>query len=570
MTASSGNNFVNKANKYARDIVSGKIDACRYVRMACQSHLDDLSREKKRGFKYKFDRKAAQRACVFIQKLPHTKGKWAAQKKLLVLEPWQLFIICVVFGWKRKGDGLRRYRTIYIEVPRKNGKTALIAGLGLYMFCADGEYGAEVYCGATTEKQAMEVFRPAKAICKKLPDLVDYFGVEINAQNLNRPADNSRFEPVIGDPGDGSSPSCAIHDEVHEHKTSAQIDTMDTGMGAREQPLQAFITTSGYDIEGPCYQIRQEVIDNLEGISRNEKMFGLVYTLDPEDDWTNLNAVKKANPNYGVSVDAEYLENQLQRAISSKRRQSQFKTKHCNLWVQAKDAFINLEKWKNCFNETLSLHEFTGENAPVALDLASKLDLTARVQLFYRDIDGLRHYYCISPAFYIPEDTVYSNAENPKLAERYEKWVNMGVLTPTDGAEVDFRVVKDDILDLQDIFSISGAPIDPHGATGISHDLMDEGIEVITVPQNYTQMTAPMKELEAAIEGGRFHHDGNPIMTWCIGNMIAATTRDEKMMRPVKAKKENKIDGAVALLMALSRVMPDEEEQVTEPMIRRL
>lgn len=568
--ASNGNHFVNIANKYARDVASGKIKACRYVRLACQQHIDDLAREKKKAFKYKFDRAAAQRVCVFIQKLPHTKGKWAAQKKLLVLEPWQLLIVCITFGWKKKSTGLRRYQTIYIEVPRKNGKTALIAGIGLYMFCADGEYGAEVYCGATTEKQALEVFRPAKQICKKLPDLVDYFGVEVNAQNLNRPVDNSRFEPVIGDPGDGSSPSCAIHDEVHEHKTSAQIDTMDTGMGARDQPIQAFITTSGYDIEGPCYSIRQEVIDNLEGINRNEKMFGLIYTLDPEDDWTDIEAVKKANPNYGVSVSEEYLETQLKRAIASKRRQSQFKTKHCNIWVQAKDAFINLEKWKACFDETLSIHAFSGFDAPVALDLASKLDLTAQVKLFHRDINGQRHYYCIAPTFYIPEDTVYSNAENPKLAERYEKWVNMGLLIPTSGAEVDFRVVKDDILDLQDSFNITCIPIDPHGATGISHDLMDEGLEVVTVPQNYTQMTAPMKELEAAIEGGRFHHDGNPLMTWCIGNMVAAMTRDEKMLRPVKEKKENKIDGAVALLMALSRIIPDNEEQAVQPNIRYL
>ena len=211
---------VAKAEKYARDVVAGKIIACKWVILACQRHLDDKKASRSKDCPYKFDPAKAEKIAKFIQLLPHTKGKWAQDRLLITLEPWQLFSICIPFGWIHKKTKLRRYSRVIIFVPRKNGKSIIAAGIGLYMFVADGEFGAEVYSGATTEKQAWEVFRPAKQMVDRTPQMKDWYGIESNASNMNVSRDGSRFEPIIGTPGDGSSPSCALVDEYHEHKDS--------------------------------------------------------------------------------------------------------------------------------------------------------------------------------------------------------------------------------------------------------------------------------------------------------------------------------------------------------------
>lgn len=213
--------------------------------------------------------------------------------------------------------------------------------MALYGFTCDGEFGAEVYSGATTEKQAQEVFRPARLMCKRTPMLMEAFGIEANASNLNRPEDGARFEPLIGNPGDGSSPSLAVVDEYHEHQTDALYTTMLTGMGARRQPLMWAITTAGYNIEGPCYDKRREVVEMLSGTVPNDELFGIIYTIDEGDDWTKPEALVKANPNMGVSVYKDFLLSQQQRAINNARHAGTFKTKHLNIWVAARDAFYN-------------------------------------------------------------------------------------------------------------------------------------------------------------------------------------------------------------------------------------
>lgn len=287
---------VNAANQYARDVVRGKIVACQFVIQACQRHLDDLMAEKSKSFRYRFDKDLAERAAKFIQLLPHTKGEWAFKRMPITLEPWQLFVICCAFGWVNKGIRLRRFREVYTEIPRKNGKSAISAGVALYCFACDNEFGAEVYSGATTEKQAWEVFRPERLMCKRTPMLTEAFGIEVNASNMNRPEDGARFEPLIGNPGDGSSPHCAVVDEYHEHATDALYTTMLTGMGARRQPLMWAITTAGYNIEGPCYDKRREVIEMLNGSVPNDELFGIIYTVDEGDDWTDPQVLEKANP----------------------------------------------------------------------------------------------------------------------------------------------------------------------------------------------------------------------------------------------------------------------------------
>lgn len=446
---------VNAANQYARDVVRGKIVACQFVIQACQRHLDDLMAEKSKSFRYRFDKDLAERAAKFIQLLPHTKGEWAFKRMPITLEPWQLFVICCAFGWVNKGSRLRRFREVYTEIPRKNGKSAISAGVALYCFACDNEFGAEVYSGATTEKQAWEVFRPARLMCKRTPMLTEAFGIEVNASNMNRPEDGARFEPLIGNPGDGSSPHCAVVDEYHEHATDALYTTMLTGMGARRQPLMWAITTAGYNIEGPCYDKRREVIEMLNGSVPNDELFGIIYTVDEGDDWTDPQVLEKANPNIGVSVYREFLLSQQQRAKNNARLANVFKTKHLNIWVSARSAYFNLVSWQSCEDKSLTLEQFEGQPCILAFDLARKLDMNSMARLYTREIDGKTHYYSVAPRFWVPYDTVYSVEKNEdrRTAERFQKWVEMGVLTVTDGAEVDYRYIleeaKDGLRDLE-------------------------------------------------------------------------------------------------------------------------
>lgn len=551
---------VEQANKFARDIVGGRLPACRWVKLACQRHLDDLAASRKRTYLYKFDPAEAEKKLKLIEMLPHTKGEWGFKRQLVTLEPWQKFGLACTFGWKNKKTGFRRFRESYWEVCRKNGKSVIGAGVAIGMFIADNEFGAEVYSGATSEKQAWEVFRPARLMVKRTPMLMEAAGIEVNASNMNLPEDGSRFEPLIGNPGDGASPSCAIIDEYHEHDSASLYETMVTGMGARRQPLVLIITTAGSNIEGPCYDKRRQVIEMLDGTVPDDELFGWIFTIDEGDDWTKPEVLAKANPNMGVSVFRAYLESQQQKAIRSARFTNTFKTKHLNVWTSAKTGFFNMEKWRECEDKTLTSEQFEGQSCVLGFDLARKLDMNSMAKLFTREIDGKRHYYSVSPRFWVPEETV-RDTDNKRMAERFQAWVNLGLLCETEGAEVDYREILAEAVDVNKVSPVDTSPIDPHGATGLSHQLDDEGLTPVVITQNYTNMSDPMKELESALASGRFHHDGNPIMTWCISNVIGKyLPGNDDVVRPIKQGDDNKIDGAIALIMTVGRAMQCESE----------
>ncbi|EBX0279818.1 terminase large subunit [Salmonella enterica subsp. enterica serovar Oranienburg] len=547
---------VNLANAYARDVLSGKILACRYIKLACQRHFDDLKKSLDKNYPYQFNRDLAERACRFVQLLPHSSGDLAGQK--LILEPWQSFIFCSIFGWVTKTDKKRRFREAYIRVARKNGKSFFAAGIGTYMFCADGENSAEVYCGATTMAQAKKVFTPARQMADRLPSLRAKFDISVWVDSLTRP-DGSVFAPMAGKPGDGDSPHCAIIDEYHEHDTDHMYEAMTMGMGARSQPLTLIITTAGTSLESPCYDKDKEVKEALSGIVSNDRLFGMIYELDEGDDWTDPKNLIKANPNLDVSVKYSDLVELLEVAKQVPRKVNAFKTKRLNIWVSGKSAFYNMAQWQAAEDKSLRYEDFAGEDYYLGLDLAQRLDLNAGVGVFVREIEGKKHYYCIKPKFWVPEDTVRStDPKIAKTADRYVKFVEMGALEATDGAEADYREILASIIDLQDIHKvrISEIPIDPSGAIALSHELQDNGFEPISIRQDYTNMSPPMKELEAALAGGRFHHDGNPVLSWCISNVIGKTIPgSDDAVRPTKGDKQSKIDGATALFMAIGRAM---------------
>ncbi len=542
------------ATGYARDVIAGRIPAGKRVIQAAQRHLDDLARaEKDKEYPFYFSSEHGARVCRFIEKLPHTKGQWAARGERIDLGAWQCFIVVVLFGWLRKSDGKRRFRVAYFEIPRKNGKSLLMAGIGLYMLTADGEHGAEVYSGATTEKQAWEVFRPARLMLLKNSEFCAALGAEVLAKALAVVRKGSRFEPLIGNPGDGASPSCAIVDEFHEHDTPALYDTMETGMGSREQPLMLAITTAGYNTSGPCYEKRDEAIKVLDGIFENDQLFSVIYSIDENDDWTDPKSLIKANPNYGVSVDPEFLLAQQRAAVLNPVQQNKFRTKHLNVWCTASVAWMNANLWTLAADPMLTMDELIGESCWISVDLASKVDLAAEQILFRKVINALPHYYLFG-RYWLPENTIEAPGRNQAI---YRKWVISEHLTPTSGATIDYDAIAEQVIADMKHTQAREFVFDPFNATHLSQmvgEALGGFVPVVEFHQRPWNFALPMDEITAALTDGRFHHDGNPVTGWCMSNTVAKRTKKD-MFSPTKERADQKIDGAVAAIMCVARAI---------------
>jgi phage terminase large subunit-like protein len=541
------------ANQYARDVIAGRVLACKWVRLACQRHVDDLARAEWSAFAFRFDEDKANRVCRFIEQLPHTKGDWAlsngGRDNRIHLEPWQCFILCSTFGWLHRESGYRRFRVVYVCVPRKNGKSIIGGGIGNYMFAADGEFGAEIYSGATSEKQAWEVFRPAKQMVERTPRLKEVFGIQVNAKGMVILENGSRFEPVIGKPGDGASPSCAIVDEYHEHDSDALVDAMRTGMGARKQPILLVITTAGSNTAGPCHALQVDVEKVLEGSLQRDELFGITYTVDAEDDWTSEEALRKANPNYDVSVFGDFLKTEQTNAIASSRKQNVFKTKHLNIWVNANVAWMNMQKWNALADPSLSPDEFRGLPCFEAADLSSKLDIAAAVRVFKKRIAGADHFYVFG-RYYLPEE----RASQPEF-QHYQSWAHDQYLSTTPGNVIDYgTIMREAIADVRQ-FIVLEFGYDPWNAQQFAHGIgADTPATMVETPQQVKYLSESMKQVEALVIDGRLHHDGNPVLTWMMSNVVAHEDVKENIY-PNKERPENKIDGAVALIMAMSRAL---------------
>lgn len=545
--------LTNKANKYARDCVSGKIPVCLQVRQQCQMHLDDL---KSKDSPYRFDKDKCERFLSFAQLMPHVKGKWAGTK--LKFEPWQCFSYGVPFGWVLKSDGTRRYNEVFLLVPRKNGKSIAGATVGLYMFAADGELGAEVYSAAGSEAQAYEVFRPAWLMAKSEGNFmaaydVDMMGTHKNPGNIYSMSSGSRFETVIGKPGDGASPHCWIQDEFHESKTSESYDTGKTGMGARTQPMLWVVTTAGTNTSYPCYALQKRCEKKLDGTQPNDNLFAMIYTIDDDDDWTDFSVWEKANPNMGVSVSERFLRAQLKTALQDKTKQNIIKCKHLNMWANAGSAWMNMVDWEKCYDPDMRLSDFKGQACYIGLDLASKIDVAAKMYLFRRGDD----YYLFS-RYWIPENRTFGED-----MAHYAGWVHDEYMEATPGSRIDIESIQESIRQDAKDFDLSGSENgggeicnDPWNAQQLITNLLNDGIECVEIPQKVQYLSEPMKEIEALVKSGKLHHDGNPVTYWMMANICARVDKNDNVF-PFKEGDENKIDGGVAFITAMSRAMYD-------------
>lgn len=542
--------YAERANLYAQLVTDGEIAAGKLVRLACTRHLKDLSRAK---FQYVFDVAAAERPCRFIERLPHVKGEWAKRKELLVLELWQCFIVCSAFGWLDKKTGLRRFTSIYIEVARKNAKSTLSAAVALYMLVADGEPGAEVYCTGQNKKQSSDiVFATAKRMAQMASGFLDYYGARVFEYNIHVLATASKFEPLHakGESLDGLNVHCSVNDELHAQKRRELHDVIDTGTGARQQPLLWDITTAGTDTAGICFEVRSYAIKVLERTVRDESVFALIYTFDEKDNWQDEKVWQKCNPNWNVSVYPMHVRRLFKKAKAEQSFRNTFLTKHLNVWCSADDPFFDMLAYDRAADHSMTLDDFAGQRCWVPIDLASKVDIAAQMQMFADEIDGKLHVHVFGN-YYLPETTVQDSPNS-----QYQGWARRKLLTVTPGNITDYAYIEKDLLAMVEGFEVVEVPYDPYQATQFATRMGEEGLTMVEVRQTVLSMSEPMKLVDALIKDGRFHHNGDPVLAWMFSNVVAHYDVKDNVY-PRKQRRQNKIDGAVAVIMGLNRIIAD-------------
>lgn len=542
------------ARDYGERVLNGELPACEFVKLAVRRQNRDLERYSGVKSAYYFDEKEASLVCRFIELLPHTKGQLAGQK--IRLEPWQVWILATIFGWRRRADGGRRFRRVYIEVPRGNGKSCLSSGVALYCLLADHEPGAEVYSFATTRDQAGIVFGDAKRMAQQTPSLCKHFGLEILAHSLYVESTNSTFQAksAEGSTLDGLNTHLAIIDELHAHKTRAVYDVVETSLGKRVNSLMWVITTAGFDTSGICYEVRTMVRNVLNRSVVDESQFGIIYGLDEGDDWKSLAALEKANPNWGVSVMPEVVTSLQKKAIAIPSAAGNFMTKHLDVWCSAASGWMNMPAWNKCAREELRREDFEGEPCYIGLDLGSKSDMTAKVLMFPREDRDGRTYFVTFADFYLPSRAIETSPNS-----QYRGWVEQGIIRVTEGAMTDFNVVEEDIREDLSRYSVQSIAYDPWQATQLISSLEDSGAPLVECRMTVQQISEPMKTLEALVLDGRIQHDGNPCLTWMMGNVVAKVDAKDNIF-PRKERYEQKIDGPVAMIIALSAAGAEQDD----------
>lgn len=534
--------------QWAEDVRSGKVLMSKLTILAVERYFSDLNTGLDRGLT--FDNRKAERAINFFKFLKHFKGEFAG--KQFVLEPWQQFIVAQLYGWTRS-DGTRRFRSGYIEMAKKNGKTTFMSGLGLFALDADGEAAAEVYSAATTKEQSKICFESARQMVMKSPLLSKR--ITAYQHNLHVLATASKFEPVSSEAKnlEGKNTSCGIIDEYHIHKTNEVVNNIASGMVARKQPLLLYITTAGTSKQSPCYKYRDTIVKILKGILVDDATFCIIFTLDEKDDWNDKSKWCKANPCLGASLQMSALEDEYTKAKNTPSEfEVSFKTKNLNLWVDSYQTWIEDEVW-NLGDVPINAEELHGLECYGGLDLSSVEDITSLVLSFPRD-DG---YIDVMPFFWVPEDTV------PKRLTRdginYPDWVRNGFVKVTPGNTTDYDCVTNDIVTLQKIFNIKRIEYDRWNSSQTIINLTGEGLNMVPFGQGYSSMSAPTKQLLTYAVKGKLRHGGHPVLRWMCSNIVIEKDAAENI-KMSKSKSKEKIDGMVSLVMSIGGYMTEQSD----------
>lgn len=578
--------------QYCLDVRSGARTAGQLEKLAVKRFLSDLSRSnfdvesvdeetqallQKLKFKpkpdidfdYELDLERAHHALFFVETCPHVKGKLAklrpdGTRQSLILEPWQVFATLNIFGWVDH-EGKRRFLYVYIEVAKKNGKSTWLAAIALYLAFIDGEMGAEVYTAATSAEQAKIVFNDASKMAEYSPKMRERFGIEYSKYSVFQTHTNSVIKALSQDRGgtkDGLNVHAAIIDELHAHKTADMYDIVANGIAAREEPLILAITTAGDDTTSKCYQERQVVVDILKGKAVHEQYFGMVFCLDRGDDWLDPKVWPKANPNYGVSVTEKYLHSVFEKVKVSPKQESITRQKHLNEWIGSMDGWISPTVWDKCYSE-VKYQDLHGQIRFGGYDLASRLDLACWAELIPRfETDGKIHWYAFAHS-YINEHVIETKSaiNGEKRPDEYVIWRNNNCLIATPGESTDYKRIRRDIEDAHIKNPFYEIGHDRYHAEELTGHLLDEGLNVIEIPQTPEHLSPAMRWIEVLLAEGRFHHSGDPVLTWCALNVVVKCDAKDNIF-PRKGAPTKKIDAMIGVINAAARARHWDKEEV--------
>lgn len=497
-----------------------------------------------------FDENAANRVVFFIENFcRHSKGEWSG--RLFVLEPWQKDIIRTAFGWKNK-SGTRVFRKVFVGIPRKNGKSTIAAAIALYLTIGEeGEGAPEVFSAAADKPQAKLVFEEARRMVQADPDLSAHCDCYANA--IVRPDTLGSYKVLSADANrkHGLNAHGVIYDELHAAPSRELYDVLTTSMGARRQPMFLCFTTAGYDRESICYELWQYALKVIDGRIKDPTFLAVIYAADPKDDWRDPATWSKANPNLGVSLKREFLENEVREATESPAKENTFKRLHLNIWTEQAVRWMPMEKWDLC-GRPLDWSKVVGQRCFIGLDLSKRSDITAAVQVF-----KVGDEYWVRPHFFIPEDSISEKERRDGIPVR--EWIKAGYLTATPGNVVDYSFVQTWLLARARENEIAELAYDPYGAVQLAISLQDEGLNCVEFGQSMKFMSEPTKELLNLTLQGKIQHGGNPVLRWMAANAAAYFDANGNC-KLVKNKSTGRIDGVIATIMGLGRAMLEKDQ----------
>lgn len=494
---------------------------------------------------YVFNLAAAERVRTFFHRfLCHSKGEWAGQPFELLDWQWD-DIVAPLFGWQRP-DGTRRYRRGYIEVPKKNGKSCLFSGLSLYLLLADGEPGAEIYSAAVDRDQASIVFTEAANMVESSPHLESRLQVIRSTKRIVDHRSQSFYKALSADvpAKEGLNAHAILLDELHAQRNRDLWDTLRYAGASRRQPLHLAITTAGYDRHSICWEQHDYARKVADGTIEDLAFFGYIRAAEPEDDWTDPAIWEKANPSFGITLSAEQFAEDCREAQQSPAKENSFRRYRLNQWTEQDVRWLSLERWDACGREPTDLE---GRTCFAGLDLSSTTDLSALVLVFEGDTDGV---YDVLPFFWVPEEGARNRERRDHVP--YLQWIRDGYLEATPGDVIDYDVIRERIRELGDRYRIQEIAIDRWNATQLATQLSGDGFEVVAFGQGYASMSAPTKKLEELVLSERLAHGAHPVLRWMAGNVSLETDAADNW-KPSKKKSIERIDGIVALIMALDR-----------------
>ena len=499
--------------------------------------------------KYYFDKEAANKAIGFIETfITHTKGELTGEP--LKLEVWQKKIISDLFGWKNKKTTFRKYRTAYIQVPRKNGKSTLCAAIGLYMLFADDERGSEIYSAAGDRQQAGIVFEIAKGMILNNEELSKRGKVFRNS--IVNESKGNYYQAISSDSKTkhGFNANCIIFDELHTQPNRDLYDTLTTSVGSRRQPLTIAITTAGYDRNSICYEIYDYAKKVESKTIKDDTFYSCLFEALPEDDITCKKVWKKANPNYGISLKQDYMLVESQRAIDVPSYQNTFKRLMLNIWTESVQVWIPNKEWMACYQD-FDYDTLDGMACWGGLDLASPRDLSALTLVFNVD-----NKYVILPHIFVPEDNAIKRSKKDNVD--YLTFIREGDVIATEGDVQDYSFIRKKINDLAKKYRIQSIAYDRWGATQLILDLINQdGIPMSPLGQGFVSLSAPTKTYEREIIAKNVIHNNNKCMTWCMSN-VAIQEDAAGNIKPAKNKSKEKIDPVVATICAFAEMMTTE------------